>query len=210
MAANITIPGYAKVLMAIAAVFMPFFLILPFFFWGNEDNLINLAEENIQRGRLAPVGRLTLAGETVAADAGAAAFDPQTTYNNVCAACHATGVLNAPKIGEQAQWQAKIDERGGIDAIIAQGIKGINAMPPKGGATVSDENFGLTVKYMLANSGFDVDYGAAGGTPADTGTESAPAESTPAESTPADAGTESAPAETGTENKPEAAPTGGQ
>ena len=94
MAANVQIPGYAKTLMAIAAIFMPVFLILPFFFWGNENNSIELGEANIQRGRLAPIGRLTIASDSAAADtaSSAAAFDPVATYNNVCAACHATGL----------------------------------------------------------------------------------------------------------------------
>lgn len=189
MAANTQIPGYAKTLMAVAAVFMPVFLILPFFFWGNENNQINLAEQDIQAGRLAPVGRLNVASnEPAAADsgAGAAAFDPETTYKNVCAACHATGVLNAPKLGEAAQWQAKLDERGGIDALIKQGIQGLNAMPPKGGAAISDEEFGKVVKYMLKNSNIAVEgesdapaAEAAAGTPASA--ESAPATEASAE-----------------------------
>lgn len=154
MAEKVQIPGYAKTLMTIAAIFMPVFLILPFFIWGNESNQIKLGKEDIQAGRLAPVGRLNISTAATATDtATAAAFDPVTTYNTVCAACHATGLLNAPKFGEAAQWQVKIDERGSIDALIAQGIKGLNAMPPKGGATVSDENFGITVKYMLEQSG---------------------------------------------------------
>lgn len=208
MAANTQIPGYAKTLMAVAAVFMPVFLILPFFFWGNENNQIDLAEQDIQAGRLAPVGRLNLASnEPAAADggAGAAAFDAETVYKNVCAACHATGVLNAPKLGEAAQWQAKLNERGSIDALIKQGIQGLNAMPPKGGATISDEEFGKVVKYMLKNSGIAVegesDAPAAEAAPA----ESAPATEAPAENAPAaEATTESAPA---TEAPAESAPT---
>ncbi|MDO5091084.1 MAG: c-type cytochrome [Cardiobacteriaceae bacterium] len=159
MAANTHIPGYAKTIMVVAAVFMPVFLVLPFFFWGNEDNRINLAEQELQAGRLAPIGKLNIASADAAATTGAAAaaFDPETTYNTVCAACHATGVLNAPKWGEAAPWQAKIDERGGIDALIKQGIQGLNAMPPKGGAAVSDEDFGKVVKYMLQNANINVE-----------------------------------------------------
>ncbi|MDO4777602.1 MAG: c-type cytochrome [Cardiobacteriaceae bacterium] len=203
MAANTQIPGYAKTLMAVAAVFMPVFLILPFFFWGNENNQINLAEQDIQAGRLAPVGRLNLvSSEPAVAEGGAdaAAFDAEATYKNVCAACHATGVLNAPKLGDTAQWQAKLDERGGIDGLIKQGIQGLNAMPPKGGATVSDEEFGKVVKYMLKNSSIAVegesDAPAAEAAPAESAPATeAPAETAPAEQAPAaEATSESAPA----------------
>ena len=153
MAVNVQIPGYAKTLMAIATIFMPVFLILPFFFWGNENNQISLGEQDIQAGRLAPVGRLNISSNAPVEVANAGPFDPTATYNTVCAACHGTGLLNAPKFGETAQWQAKIDQLGGIDAMIRQGITGMNAMPPKGGANISDENFGLTDKYMLEQSG---------------------------------------------------------
>ena len=223
MAANVQIPGYAKTLMAIAAIFMPVFLILPFFFWGNENNSIELGEANIQRGRLAPIGRLTIASDSAAADtaSSAAAFDPVATYNNVCAACHATGLLNAPKFGEPAGWQAKISERGGIDALIQQGIQGIGGMPAKGGASISDENFAIAVKYMLANSGIEVDYqapGAEGGESAtpenntesatpENQTETAPADSAPANNNDADAAnTESKPDSATPENQTETAP----
>ena len=213
MAANVQIPGYAKTLMAIAAIFMPVFLILPFFFWGNENNSIELGEANIQRGRLAPIGRLTIASDSAAADtaSSAAAFDPVATYNNVCAACHATGLLNAPKFGEPAGWQAKISERGGIDALIQQGIQGIGGMPAKGGASISDENFAIAVKYMLANSGIEVDYqapGAEGGESAtpENNTESATpenqTETAPADSASAD---NSDVAAANTESKPDSA-----
>lgn len=49
-----------------------------------------------------------------------------------CSACHATGVLDAPKIGDTAAWKDRADHQGGLDGILAAAISGINAMPPKG------------------------------------------------------------------------------
>ena len=58
--AQTDIPQKTKIIMTIAALFMPVFLILPFFFWGGEDDSITIDKE-LQASRLAPVGQLTLA-----------------------------------------------------------------------------------------------------------------------------------------------------
>ena len=50
----------------------------------------------------------------------------------VCAACHATGALNAPKIGDKAAWGKLIKE--GQDRLTADAMKGVRQMPPRGGA----------------------------------------------------------------------------
>lgn len=46
----------------------------------------------------------------------------------VCAGCHAQGVLDAPKTGDKAAWEARL--AGGIDALVASAKKGKNSMPP--------------------------------------------------------------------------------
>ena len=53
-----------------------------------------------------------------------------------CDACHGTGLLGAPKIGDAADWGKRAKEQGGVDGLLAKAITGINAMPPKG--TCSD------------------------------------------------------------------------
>lgn len=152
-----TIPLYAKAIMWVAGIFMPLFLILPFFFYGGTDTTGHtLDESELQAGSLAPFGKLTLSSDAPA-EAAAAVFDVQATYDKVCAACHATGISGAPVQGDQAAWQAKIDERGGVEALAEQGIKGINAMPAKGGAAISDEDFKKMVSFMLIKA--DIDTG---------------------------------------------------
>lgn len=156
MAKNETIPSYVKIIMWVAGIFMPLCLILPFFLYGGGTDTTGhtLDPAALQSGHLAPFGKLNLSSE-VAAAAAAAALDAQATYDKVCAACHATGISNAPKLGDQATWQAKIDERGGVEALAEQGIKGINAMPPKGGAALSDEDFKKMVSFMLIKANID-------------------------------------------------------
>ena len=43
--AQTDIPQKTKIIMTIAALFMPVFLILPFFFWGGEDDSITIDKE---------------------------------------------------------------------------------------------------------------------------------------------------------------------
>lgn len=152
-----TIPPYAKAIMWVAGIFMPLFLILPFFFYGGTDITGHtLDETELQAGNLAPFGKLTLSSD-IPVEAVAAVLDVQATYDKVCAACHATGISGAPVQGNQAAWQAKIDERGSVEALAEQGIKGINAMPAKGGAAISDEDFKKMVSFMLIKA--DIDTG---------------------------------------------------
>ena len=73
----------------------------------------------------------------------------EQVYRQVCAACHATGVLDAPKIGDTAAWKTRADEQGGLDGILAKAISGINAMPPKGTcADCSDDELRDAIKKM--------------------------------------------------------------
>lgn len=157
-----TVPASAKVMpknvkmyLTIAGVFMPFFLILPFFFWGSEAKKLPVNHALIQAERLAPVGRIVVKGSAPVAEAQEVPFDPANVYQTVCSACHATGTLDAPKPDDKSAWEARISARGGIDKIIAQGITGLNAMPAKGGASVSDEQFGEVVRYILKQANIE-------------------------------------------------------
>ncbi len=70
----------------------------------------------------------------------------------VCAACHATGALNAPKIGDKAAWGKLIKE--GQDRLTADAMKGVRQMPPRGGAAdLSDTEFARAVAYMANQAG---------------------------------------------------------
>jgi cytochrome c len=69
-------------------------------------------------------------------------------YEKSCAVCHnPDNSMGAPKQGVKADWDARL--KNGKDAVYANGIKGKNAMPPKGGANVSDEEFKKAVDYMI-------------------------------------------------------------
>lgn len=60
--------------------------------------------------------------------ADAAAVESQ--YNKSCVACHASGAAGAPRTGVAAEWQPRLGK--GMDVLVENAIKGVNAMPPKG------------------------------------------------------------------------------
>lgn len=72
-------------------------------------------------------------------------------YTKVCVACHATGVSNAPRLGNKADWEPRTGK--GLDALLQSALRGLpgTAMMPKGTcATCSDEDIRLAVEYMVS------------------------------------------------------------
>jgi len=92
--------------------------------------------------------------EVVAAAAPASAVGKsgEEVYKAVCAMCHATGLLNAPKFGDKTQWEARIKQ--GYETLVTHANKGIRSMPAKGGnPSLTDEEVAGAVKYMANASG---------------------------------------------------------
>ena len=88
----------------------------------------------------------------VAAEAVAAVesdFDAAGTYQMSCFACHGTGAAGAPQPGDAAAWEERMSK--GMDAVMANVINGVGAMPARGICmTCSDDNLRAVVDYMLA------------------------------------------------------------
>ena len=82
----------------------------------------------------------------------AAGKSGEEVYKAVCAMCHATGLMNAPKFGDKAQWEPRIKQ--GYDTLVTHANKGIRTMPAKGGnPSLSDAEVAGAVKYMANASG---------------------------------------------------------
>ena len=72
----------------------------------------------------------------------------EKNYDAKCSVCHATDAMGAPAAGNKAAWDARLKK--GKEAVYANGINGINGMPPKGGAMdLSDEAFKAAVDFMI-------------------------------------------------------------
>jgi cytochrome c5 len=87
----------------------------------------------------------------LAATTGTAMADGKAIYQQVCAACHATGAAGSPKMGDKAAWAPRIAT--GMDALYAAAINGKGVMPPKGGrADLSDADIKSAVDYMVSQN----------------------------------------------------------
>lgn len=129
--------------------------------------------------RIAPVAGFAI----VNADAPREVLTGDAVYTQVCAACHATGVAGAPKIGDQAAWGPLLAK--GFEELVHSVINGKGAMPPKGGATqLSDFEIQRAVVYLTSEGGGSFPEPEA---PAEEGeaAEAATAEAAPAAAAPA-------------------------
>lgn len=74
----------------------------------------------------------------------------ETLFNQSCVSCHLSGVAGAPKKGDVATWQQKLDEQG-IDELVASVRNGVGAMPPMGMCShCSDDDFKRIIEWMAA------------------------------------------------------------
>ena len=75
----------------------------------------------------------------------------EEVYNAKCFVCHASGVANAPKLGDSAAWSSRSDK--GIEGLLKTAKTGINAMPPMGTCMdCTDKEMTAAIQYMLDNS----------------------------------------------------------
>ena len=103
--------------------------------------------------RLKPVVALAdmRANVNVASAAGGSAGkSPDQLYQGACLACHTTGAAGAPKIGDASAWSARVAR--GLDSLVSAAIKGVGAMPPRGGSQYDDDQIRAVVEYILDNS----------------------------------------------------------
>lgn len=96
--------------------------------------------------RIQPVARFELAKAEAPVATGPR--DGATIYNTVCGACHNSGAAGAPKLDDKGAWAPRLAQ--GKDGLIKSVTNGKGAMPPKGGATLSDEEIQGAVDYILS------------------------------------------------------------
>ena len=98
--------------------------------------------------RIAPVAKLELVDAS-----GPKVFKTgEQVYKAVCASCHQAGVAGAHKLGDTAAWSVPV--KTGLDAMVANAIKGKNAMPAKGGnPSLDDFEIARAVVYLANGSG---------------------------------------------------------
>ncbi len=122
-------------------------------------------DDNAIIGRIQPVGQVLLA----VASGPKVQLAGEQVYNQVCKTCHETGLAGAHRIGDKVAWAKVIAQ--GQALTVDHAIKGIRAMPPKGGNPDLDTiEVERAVVYMTGKAGGTWKAPAAP-PPAATGTE---------------------------------------
>jgi cytochrome c5 len=97
---------------------------------------------------LASIASAPAAAPSDAAQSADASQAGKALYQQVCQACHAAGVLNAPKFGDKDAWAPRLKDP--MDTIYNYALHGKGAMPPKGGSNASDADVKAAVDYMVS------------------------------------------------------------
>ena len=73
-------------------------------------------------------------------------------YKAICAACHDSGAVGAPKTGDAGAWGPRLAL--GHDGLTKSAIAGKNAMPPRGGGSdLTDTEVKRAVAYLANTAG---------------------------------------------------------
>lgn len=106
----------------------------------------SLTEEAVAE-RLKPVGNVKVSG-VEAVKAVKKGLTPKTIYTKYCATCHESGILNAPKIGNKADWDKRMAK--GFDTVLKHAIEGYNNMPAMGTCyKCTEDDIKASIEYML-------------------------------------------------------------
>ncbi|PXW96549.1 cytochrome c5 [Sphaerotilus hippei] len=94
--------------------------------------------------RIQPVGAVEIKLE------GGPLRSGEEVYKGQCSACHAAGVVGAPKFGDAGAWGPRLGQ--GYEALLNSALKGKGNMSAQGGGEFNDTEVGRAVVYM-ANAG---------------------------------------------------------
>lgn len=140
--------------------FIPVFAIIALVAYVASDNkpagstdiekyaLGGLTAKDLERGvseRIRKVGTVEIR------DANRPLQSGEAVYKAQCAACHATGAANAPKLGDAASWANRL--KAGLDALAASALKGKGAMPAQAGGDFEEIEITRAVAYMANAAG---------------------------------------------------------
>lgn len=71
-------------------------------------------------------------------------------YEKACKLCHNQGLLDAPKIGDNQEWQVRTQK--GLTVLHHHASHGFNRMPPQAVGVIGESDVQAAVDYLLANS----------------------------------------------------------
>lgn len=116
--------------------------------WVTSSAKSGKADEAAIAARIQPVGRVELA----TAGGAKGTLGGEQVYNQVCKACHETGVAGAHKVGDKAAWAKVIAQ--GQRLTVEHALQGIRAMPARGGnPDLTDAEVERAVAYLAGRAG---------------------------------------------------------
>jgi cytochrome c5 len=128
-------------------IYLLFKLVMGFQATHIEDSDPAIAAADVVE-RIKPVGEVNMT------DSSAPHVDKsgEQVTQEVCAACHATGALGAPKVGDKGAWGPRLSQ--GYDTLLKHALEGIRQMPARGGnPDLTDTEVAGALVYMANQAG---------------------------------------------------------
>lgn len=114
----------------------------------------HVEETNTAAGEAAVLERIKPVAEVNLSASGSGPREQKSgeqVVQETCSACHASGALGAPKIGDKGAWGPRVGQ--GYETLVKHALEGVRSMPARGGnADLSDFEVASAVVFM-ANKG---------------------------------------------------------
>lgn len=111
-----------------------------------------VVEEKVAEADVKPVAEVKVAEAATEKSGDSGSISGEKIAQKNCALCHASGMMNSPKIGDKEQWAPRIAQ--GKEMLVNNAIMGIRTMPAKGGnPSLSDAEVAAAVIWMANSSG---------------------------------------------------------
>ncbi|EAR20448.1 c-type cytochrome [Nitrococcus mobilis] len=121
---------------------------------GQRAQQIARLQAELQAERMQPVGQVNTTDESATAAGESDARSGEQVVKQVCSACHTAQFMNAPQIGNKAEWAPRAKE--GLDTLTTHVLQGFGNMPPQSGS-VSEAEVRAAIEYMVENkTGIDL------------------------------------------------------
>jgi len=136
----------------------PIFIIIGLVYFVTSGPKPNAGEFNRE---LATAERIQRIGTVELRDANRPLATGQAVYLAQCTACHAAGLVGAPKSGDVVAWGPRMKQ--GYETLLTHALQGLGAMGAQGGGAYSDIEIGRAVVYLtnVAGGNFPVPEAAA-------------------------------------------------
>jgi cytochrome c5 len=126
----------------------PIFIIIGLVYFVTSGPKPNAGEVDRE---LATAERIHRIGSVELRDANRPLATGQAVYQAQCTACHAAGLVGAPKTGDVVAWGPRLTQ--GYETLLSHALNGLGAMGAQGGGAYSDIEIGRAVVHLANAAG---------------------------------------------------------